>query len=474
MKILFIASECAPIVKVGGLADVVGSLPNALKKLGINVSVVIPFYPSIKIKDGLKLREANVPLSFGGRKEAFDLWQTYLPFRGAKNKNLVPLYLVKNDKFFSPNVYFEKDASSAGNVKEAASFFFLSAAGVKAAEILKPDVLHCHDWHTALAAYLVRAADFQPKTVLTIHNLEYQGSYARRAVKNLLAIDGRGLVNCLKIGILNADLITTVSPTYAKEILTKEFGAGLESCLRKRQDSLAGILNGLDDFRFNPQSDPALKSRYSFASLERKLENKTFLQKRLFGKVRLEIPVLGIISRLADQKGLELIMKIFDRLMEKDLQFVLLGRGADAYEKFFEKRAKKLPQKFSAKIGFNENFAHQIYAGADMFLMPSRFEPCGLGQQIAMKYGTVPIGRATGGIKDTVKSVVVEGGKAEGTGFLFKKYDPSEFFRAIEKALDLFDNKKIWRQIQINGMRQDFSWEKSAKTYVSLYKKLIK
>lgn len=464
MKILFIASECAPIAKVGGLADVIGSLPQALKKEQVDVAVAIPFYGAIKPDKNFKLFKKNFSLNFGGQKELFDLWQISI--------NGFPLFLIKNNKFFRGGIYLEEDASSGGSEKEAARFLFLSAAGIEMAKFLNVDVLHCHDWHTALVPYLIKKEHLSIKTILTIHNLEYQGIYSTIIVNQLLGTDFSEEINCLRLGILNADLITTVSPNYAKEILTKEFGAGLEKSLRERENLLVGILNGIDVEKFDPKSDSALQKNYSIENLGDKAENKAFLQNRCFKKTDLQIPVLGIVSRLADQKGFDLIIEIFDSLIKESLQIVLLGQGADNYGKFFREMAAKFPQKVFAKIGFDSKLAQQIYGGADMFLMPSRFEPCGLGQMIAMRYGTVPIARAVGGLKDTVENARTQDGQAQGTGFLFEKYDAPEFLKATREALETFKNKIIWKQIQINGMKKDFSWEKSAKIYISLYEKL--
>ena len=472
MKILFIASECAPIIKVGGLADVVGALPKALKKLGVEVSVAIPFYQSIKPSYKPKLLKKGVAVRFGVKKEVFDLWQTFLPAnnKAGDGQGLVSVFLIKNNKIFGKNVYFKKDATPRGSDGEAASFFFLSLAGIEVAKIIKADILHCHDWHTATVPFWCRGSKPGPKTVLTIHNLEYQGVFGPGVIGRILGIKRKESWNCLKRGILSADIITTVSPSYAKEILTDEFGAGLQGFLRERKKSLIGILNGLDTDEFDPRKDLALKSAYSVGGFGGKAADKEFLQGRFFGKADRQIPVLGMVSRLTDQKGIDLLMEIFEDLMAQDLQLIVLGTGADKYENFFKRMTKKFPRKFRAKLLFDERLARQIYAGSDIFLMPSFFEPCGLGQQIAMRYGTVPVARAVGGLKDTVKNFAGHGGE---TGFLFEKYDSRDFLQTIKRALNAFQNKEVWRQIQLNGMRQDFSWEKSAKAYLSLYKELL-
>lgn len=473
MKVLFIASECAPIIKVGGLADVVGALPKAFKKLGVEVSVAIPFYQSIKLSRKPKLFKKGVAVRFGAKKEVFDLWQTFLP--SAKNSGVenIPVFLVKNDNIFGKNVYFQKDATPEGGDREAASFFFLSLAGIEVAKTIKADILHCHDWHTATSPFWCRENKLEFKTILTIHNLEYQGVFGPEVVGRILGIDWAEDWNCLKQGILNADIITTVSPSYAKEILTDEFGAGLQKFLKEREKSLIGILNGLDTDEFDPQKDAALKSVYSVGNLDGKAVDKEFLQDRFFGKPDKRIPVLGMVSRLTTQKGIDLLVEIFEDLMARNLQLIVLGVGTDRYENFFNKMVKRFPQKFCARLLFDEKLARQIYAGSDIFLMPSFFEPCGLGQQIAMRYGTVPVARAVGGLRDTIRNIGDDlNQEVLGTGFLFKDYAAQEFLWTIKRALDIFQNKKAWRQIQRNGMNRDFSWEKSAKVYMSLYKKL--
>lgn len=471
MKVLFIASECSPVAKVGGLADVVGSLPKALKLLGVDVSVILPFYKVVKIKKNkLKLIKRKIPVFFNQKKQTFNLWQTFLP------KSKVPLLLIKNNKYFSgKGVYVESDASSGGSEKETARFLFLSAASIKIAKLMKANILHCQDWHTSLIPYLVKKEGYKIKTLLTIHNLAYQGLYESETVNKLLGTVFPGKkVNCLKLGILTADFINTVSPSYAKEILTKKYGAGLQKYLKKRKKHLIGIVNGIDYDFFNSETDSFLTKNYSWRNIEDKTYNKILLQKKCFKKTNLKIPIIGIISRIADQKGFDLIKSIFKNLMKENLQFVLLGKGLPKYESFFKTASKRFPKRFFAKIDFDEELAHQIYGGADIFLMPSAFEPCGLGQQIAMKYGTVPVVRAVGGIRDTVFPVKISGKKVEGTGFLFNRYDKKYLFNLIKKSLSFYNKKGIWQKIQINGMKQDFTWKKSAKKYKSLYKRILK
>jgi len=460
-KIVFVAAECAPFVKVGGLADVIGSLPKALKKIGANVSVVIPFYGAIKLKkDDLVLLKSKIAINFEGKEELFSLWKTKLP------QSEVSLFLIDNKKFFEGNAYLENDASSGGSLQEARRFLFFSVAALKTTELIKGDIIHCHDWHSALIPFLLKKKKI--KTLITIHNIAYQGIFTAEVVNRLLKTKLTGTVNCLEKGIEKSNLITTVSPTYAKEILSPEFGFGLEKLLKKRKKDLFGIINGLDYQQFGPATDPYIKRKYSIESLVGKAVNKEYLQKKCFQKANPEVPIIGMVTRIAEQKGFDLIEKILPQMIKENLQFVILGRGTEKYESFLKKIAKKNPQKLSVTTRFDEKFAHQIYAGSDIFLMPSVFEPCGLGQMIAMKYGTVPIVRAIGGLKDTVRSV----DKNKPTGFSFEEYSPKALWFEIKKALHLFKDKKRWLEIQKNGMSENFSWEHSAQLYLDLYKKL--
>jgi len=444
MKVLFIASECAPIAKVGGLADVVGSLPKSLKKLGVDISVLIPFYGTIKLKkEELKLVLKEATVFFDGKEEKFNLWQTTLP------KSKVPVFLIENNKYFKGNVYIETDASSGGSVREAKRFFFLSVVGIKLAKTLKIDILHCHDWHTAIIPFLIKKEKLQLKNLLTIHNLQYQGLYPYQIVNQLLNTKFTKDVNCLKQGVLNAKIITTVSPTYAKEILNKEYGAGLEPVLLKRKSDLYGILNGINKINY---------------SLDKKQSDKRKLQKICKLAQNPEIPVIALIGRLTEQKGFDILNPILNKLGKMNLQLIILATGDPKYEKALIDALKKFPGKLSINLKFDAKLAQQIYAGADMFLMPSQFEPCGLGQMIAMSYGTVPIVRAVGGLKDTIKNLK--------TGFVFKNYNSQELLDVIKKALKVFQNKKTWKQVQINGIKQDSSWNKSAKRYLEIYQKL--
>jgi len=460
-KILFAASECAPFAKVGGLADVIGSLPKALKKIGADVSVILPFYGKIKIeKEKTKVLKEKLSIFFDGEKRFFNLHQSFL-----ENSN-VPLILVESEKYFEGDIYLTEDASSEGSEKEAERFFFFSKVAIKTAEILNFSIIHCHDWHTGIIPFLAKKNNLKFKTILTIHNLGYQGIYDSKIANRFLGSEFQNDINCLRIALSGADIITTVSPNYAKEILTPEFGFGLEEKIKKRKKDLFGIINGIDEEQFSPKEDSYIAQKYSEKKLDLKKENKKFLQKEYFKKVDLSVPIIGVISRLAEQKGFDLIRDSFERLMKKNIQLIILGKGMKEFEDFFQSKNKEYPGKFFAKIGFDENLAHQIYAGADMFLIPSHFEPCGLGQLIAMKYGTIPIARAVGGLKDTIEH--------KKTGFLFEKPESQELLNAIKDSLSFYRKEKIWKKIQTEGMKQDFSWQNSAQKYLEIYRDLTR
>jgi len=460
-KILLAAAELTPLAKIGGLADIIGSLPKALIKLNQDVRIVIPKYGVIDEKKySLKRIKKGIKVRFKNKEELIDIYKTSLP-----NSN-VPLYLISHPKYLGKNgIYFEQDASSGGSKAECQRFSFFAQSILKIFEPLNwyPDVLHCHDWHVGILPVLIKIAGKKSlkyrkiKTVLTIHNLAYQGIYEKKETFQNLELkesdyptlkltNKDGDINSLEQGILTADILNTVSPNYAKEILTKEYGAGLESVLLKRKEDLCGILNGIDKIDY---------------SLDKKQADKRKLQKICKLAQNPGIPVISLIGRLTEQKGFDILNPILNKLGEMDLQLIVLASGDPKYEKELIKATKKFPDKLSINIKFDAKLAQQIYAGADMFLMPSEFEPCGLGQMIAMSYGTVPIVRATGGLKDTVKNLK--------TGFVFKNYNSQELLNTIKRALKIFQNKKAWKQLQTNGIKQDFSWKKSAKKYLEIY-----
>lgn len=478
MKILFATSELTPLAKVGGLGDVAGALPPALSLFGQDIRVIIPKYNVIDDKKySFKLVAKNIDVAFGKVKEKINLYETTIPGTGT------PVILIDNPKYLgSGGIYFEKSAF-VGSFKEIERFLFFSEAIIEVPRAMgwQPDIIHCQDWHTGILPLLVKIKKPKFKTIFTIHNLANQGKWRAEKIFSFLGLSGREHPNLRKLtnrdlnlmeqGIMGADIINTVSQTYAKEILTKEYGERLENTLLERKKDLYGIINGIDINRFNPANDPEIKTQYTINTLQKKVENKIDLQKTLNLPKNEKIPLFGLVSRLTDQKGIDLIGEIIDELAGLDLQMVFLGSGDAKLEKLLIEKQKKYPEKISAKIGFNAKLAQKIYAGADIFLMPSRFEPCGLGQMIAMRYGAVPIIRATGGLKDTVENFNHR--TKTGTGFIFKDYKGKELFEVIKLALKTFNKKDVWQQLVINGMKKDFSWENSAKKYLKLYKKVL-
>lgn len=485
IKVLIVAAELNPLAKVGGLADVIGALPKALAKLGIDVRIVIPKYGIInEQKYPLKKVVGDIAVPFKKGTEKITIFETPLP--GSQ----VPVYLIDNYTYLGQNsIYFEKDTTPAGPTKEAERFTFFARASLSIFEPLGwyPDLIHCHDWHVSLVPALVKIlARTDPKlqhvkTLLTIHNLEYQGRYQAATIFHALGLDEQsyptltqqhsGDLISLEQAILTSDFINTVSQTYAKEMLTPEFGAGLEQPLLKRKKELVGILNGIDVDHFDPATDPAIMAHYTAKNPAGKRTCKENLQKSCQLPIDANIPIIGIVSRLAEQKGLGLITQIAEKLFHENIQLVLLGTGSPDIEQQMRTIEGHFPKKVHTKIGFDAAFAQQIYAGADLFLMPSKFEPCGLGQMIAMRYGTVPIVRATGGLKDTVQDYNQV--TNSGDGFVFEKYLPEELLEAIQRALTLYQDKEKWYNMVRHIMEQDFSWDHSARRYFNLYKKIL-
>ena len=490
LKILMASAEIAPFAKVGGLADVVGSLPPALKKLGCDIRLIMPLYGSVNRKKyRLKKIGSDIEIYCGSGLAKINLWQTKLP--GSN----VTVYFIEAPKYFGAKEIYAKK-----NNAERFLFFSLASLYILPTVKFKPDVIHCHDSHIALIPNLLKISRYDYfkniKTLFTIHNLNYQGkteievlltgNLTKNSLQSLTKDAQDGDINFMVQGVLNAGLINTVSPTYAKEITTSIYGASLDNIIKKRKNDLYGILNGIDIKFFNPSKDKFIKQKYSIRSLRKKTLNKLFLQKEFNLPENKNIALIGIISRLVWQKGFELIAE--EIVKDLNCQFVILGTGQPKYENRLQKLTKKYPDKFSAQIKFDAKLAQQIYAGSDMFLMPSRFEPCGLGQMIAMRYGAVPVVRAVGGLADTVSDFkcrksdfrhsISTGNKFQmsykANGFVFKKFDADSLYQALEKALFVYyENPQIWRQLQINGMKKDFSWDHSAKEYLKLYRKLV-
>ncbi len=461
IKVLMAAAEASPFAKVGGLADVVGSLPPALKEMGVDIRIIMPKYGLIN-KKRYKLKKVLSDIKINHLK--VNIWETKI------NKK-IKVYFLENRKYFS-----RSDVYWGNNSKR---FLFFSLAVLKILPFLKfkPDIIHCHDYHTAMIPDLLKIQkdNFYKniRTLLTIHNLNYQGKEKPEvlsvgqlnvnSLKSLLDDVRDGDINFMVQGILNFDLINTVSPTYAREILKPSFSCGLDKILKKRKKDLYGILNGIDIKFFNPQTDKFIKQKYSIKTLEKKVKNKLHLQEKLGWEPFPEKMLIGLVSRLVWQKGVDLISKNFANL---DCQFVFLGTGYPEYENHLKDLAQKYPLKFKALIKFDIKLAQEIYAGVDAFLMPSRFEPCGLGQMIAMRYGTLPIVHATGGLADTVDDKV---------GFRFRKFSSKNLYNTIKKAINVYkNNPKKWQKMQKTAIQKDFSWKKSAKKYLNLYYKIVK
>ena len=475
MKVVFIASEGVPFSKSGGLADVVGALPKELRRQGMDVSVLLPKY-------------GEIPEPLRERSELKSSFTTHLGWRQqycgieVVDYEGIPFYLMDNQHYFNRGELYGYDDDAERYV------FFCRAALQALPEVeLQPDVIHLHDWQTGLISVLLKAHYGQDpfyentKTIFTIHNLKYQGIFPKTILSDMLDLgwdyfssDGLefyGNVNFLKAGLAYSDLLTTVSPTYAQEIQHPFFGENLHGFLQKRKEDLSGIINGIDYEEYNPDDDPHIFRSYNADSLRYKVENKLQLQKQLDLPVDGKIPMMGIISRLVSQKGLDLIGHVLDEILAQDVQLVVLGTGDQYYEDMFRAKASQHPTKLSANIRFDNTLAHRIYAGTDLFLMPSLFEPCGLSQLIALRYGSLPIVRETGGLNDTVTSYNSKTG--EGNGFSFTNYNAHDMLYTISRALELYRNKPIWTRIRKNAMRMDFSWNRSAAEYIGLYQRLL-
>lgn len=476
-KILFVASEATPFIKTGGLADVAGALPKALAQLGVDVRVMIPKYSGIaeEIRNGMThVYDGALPVS----------WRTKFVGVDSLQQDGVTWYFIDNEE------YFRRD-SCYGQFDEAERFSFFSRAVLNVLPAIDffPDVIHLNDWQTALVPILLKAEHAGDeryagiKTLLTIHNLKYQGVFGKDVVGDVLGIDWNyfnngdleyyGAVNFLKGGIIHADQLTTVSKTYADEIQQEEFGEGLDGLLRANATKLTGIVNGIDNDEFNPATDKNLSVNYSptVELLSRKIDNKVALQKELGLPQGRSTPIVAMITRLVEPKGLDLVMRIIDEVLgQEDMQFVLLGTGDAAYENWFRELAWRMPDKVSVRLGFDAALAQRIYAGSTMFLMPSRYEPCGIGQLIAMRYGAVPVVRATGGLQDTVYKF--DKRKHKGNGFTFDEYNAHELLFTLKKALALHKDMNAWKQVVVNAMTSDFGWHKSAAEYIKLYDKL--
>jgi len=462
MKLLFIASEASPLAKVGGLADVTSSLAIALQNLGHEPCLILPRYGSIKALTQ-EIQGETFTVSFMGHSEPATLKKTML-------KGRIPLYLVENDDYFGTEEIYTQDEL------KRFLFFTLSIPSIISQLNLHPDVIHCHDWHTALTPLWLKKANIALPSIFTIHNLAYQGLFDQQFLlrfglssvwqEYIPSGAPRPSLNFISQGILLADILTTVSPTYASEILTPQYGEGLEQLLNYRRNELYGIVNGIDYDEYNPATDPYLERNYDSTMIERRVDNKLALQKKSGLPQNSDIPVFGMVSRLDEQKGIDLLRQTIDRFItETRAQLVILGEGREHYHKLLVEAAMKYPGRLSVFIAKDERLAHLIYSGSDIFLMPSRFEPCGLGQLIAMRYGAIPLVRHTGGLADTVEDVAEE----NGNGFVFQNYAVSEMLEAIERAEGSFYHQTEWQNLMRHNMKLDFSWKASASKYEELY-----
>jgi starch synthase len=478
VRIVFVASEGVPFSKTGGLADVVGALPKALAKLGHKLEVVLPRYRMTKPgKPEGEMQSLTIALGSGYK---------FVSIQNAGVASKVLTFLVESPFFFDrAGLYQEMGEDYPDNAERFAAFSFAALELIKRSAT-PPDIIHCHDWQTALVPIYLRTLyqddEFFRNTsvVFTIHNVGYQGLFPPHILPRislhagLFAMDFLefyGKVNLLKGGIVFSDFITTVSRKYAEEIQTPEFGCGLEGVLRSRRDRLRGILNGVDYHAWSPATDKLLPAGYSAKDMTGKVTcKKALLQRMGVNRPVLDRPVIGIVSRFAPQKGFDLIAEILEQLAALDLYIVALGTGDPVYEELFRFMAARYPDKFLVAVAYDNTLAHQIEAGSDMFLMPSRYEPCGLNQIYSLKYGTVPIVRATGGLDDTIEAFDGQ----SGTGFKFSEYTGAALLNAIDQAIAAYHQPQVWQQLVCNGMREDFSWGRSARQYLEIYEALQK
>jgi starch synthase len=478
MHIVFAASECTPWAKTGGLADVVSGLPRTLAKLGHKVTVFLPYYRQVA-----KLAP-DAPVVLPSITIPFPYYNRFVRILDGGHANGVQTYFVDSPELFDREGFY--GTPSGDYPDNAERFGLLSRTVIEATKILGvPDVYHVHDWQAAMVAVLMRSTYyFDPvlrhvPAVLTIHNAGYQGWFPPKTIETLLLpwdmftfekLEQNDTLNFLKGGIVYADAITTVSRKYAEEIQTPEYGSGLESVIQRRKGDLFGILNGVDYDEWNPATDRYIAAHYSADKLDGKKEcRRDLLHAFGLSGVSDETAVIGVVSRFATQKGFDFIVAIMDKLVEEDMVLLMLGNGEEYYERLLVEMAARYPTKVRVQVKFDNVMAHKIEAGSDMFLMPSRYEPGGLNQIYSLKYGTVPIVRATGGLDDTID----EQPGGAGDGFKFWGYDPEALFDAIQRALATFRNKEEWTQLMKHGMAQDFSWDKSAHEYIRVYERVV-
>ena len=471
MKVLFATSEAYPFAMSGGLADVSGALPKALRRRLIGCRIIMPLYSSIPEELKKKMNficSITVPVSW--RRQYCGIFEAHL--------DGVIYYFIDNQYYF-------KREGLYGHYDDAERFAFFSRAVLEIIPHIgfTPDIIHCNDWQTALIPVYMSAFYKQSelysniKTVFTIHNIQYQGKYGYELTEDVIGlpkdkeslIDYDGCINFIKGAIQCSDKVTTVSPTYAHEILDPYFSHGLDGILKEFTYKLTGIVNGIDTDVYNPETDNLIYKNYSVNDISGKAVNKAKLQKDMSLPEKKNVPIIGIVSRLVKHKGFDLVKCVFEELLKADLQFVILGSGEWEFETFFHEMASKYPDKVALRLGFNPELAHKIYAGADIFLMPSQSEPCGLAQMVALRYGTVPIVRQTGGLNDTI----TDSGDNNGNGFTFGSYNAHEMQNAVWRSLAGYGDKKGWDTLRKRCMECDNSWSGSANAYIRLYKEIL-
>ncbi len=488
LNILFVSSEVDPFAKTGGLADVSSALPKAIKELGHEIRIMMPRYRFIserrfKLHDIIRLKDISIPI--GGNHEIGYVKSSFI----SNLKEKVQVYFLDNENYFGRDGVYQSPTTKKDYKDNDERFIFFCRGVLETLRRLgwQPDIIHCNDWQTGLIpAYMKTIFSSDPffknvKTVFTIHNMAYQGAFPQESfVKSGLpkelfrpeGVEAYGKFNFLKTALYYADSITTVSEKYAEEICTSpEYGAGLNGLLSERRKELRGILNGIDYQLWNPLTDQYVYRKYDAKSIEAKADNKRALMTQFNMTFDETKPLIGAICRLVEQKGFDLVLEILEDMLKLDVQFVMLGSGEKDYEKKFEAIQKRHPKQMGVFFGFNDELAHLIEAGSDMFVMPSKYEPCGLNQMYSMRYGTIPIVRATGGLDDTVEDY---SGGGKGTGFKFEKFESKELLKAIQRALKVFHQPEEWKKLMRNGMQKDFSWEHSAKKYINLYKDLLR
>lgn len=470
MNILLIGTEAAPFAKTGGLGDVLGALPGELVKKGINAKVLLPMYKNIKKQYFAEMEQiAEFETRVAWRSKYCGLYT--MDHKG------VTLYFIDNEEYFGRDKYY-------GYYDDGERFAYFCKAALDSIPLLPdfvPDILHCNEWQTALiptyikTLYAESAHHAGLRTVFTIHNIEYQGKFGLETAGDLFSLKGSdlqlveyaGCINLMKGAIVTCDKLTTVSPSYAEEIKYAYYARGLEAIIGENEYKLVGVLNGIDTMLFHPWFDRNLYRRYSAKHRAGKAENKACLQREFVLQEEPEVPIIGMVTRLVAHKGIDLIINIFDELMQENVQFVLLGSGDEPYEQFFAEAMKRYPQRVWTHTAFDTKIASRIYAGSDLFLMPSLSEPCGLSQMIAAKYGTIPIVRATGGLKDSI--VPYNPAEKSGNGITFGKINAQDMLGAIKRAIALYWQPDDWRHLTDNAFASDFSWKRGAEQYIEIY-----